>query len=138
MKRRTLTLLILTTILLGIGSRLVTTGFVLFDKYLGDALYALLVYLLLSLVHWWSLRRKALVAMLIMVAIECFQLTGIPQQLSLQTQWLPRLLAIVLGTHFAWYDLVAYGVGMGAAYWIDRRRNAENASGARRNHLIQR
>ncbi|MCB0110903.1 MAG: DUF2809 domain-containing protein, partial [Caldilineaceae bacterium] len=74
---RTLTLLILATILLGIFSRLVTTGFVLWDKYLGDALYAILVYLLLSLVRWRSLERKAFVALLIMVAIESFQLTGI-------------------------------------------------------------
>ena len=60
---RTLTLLILATILLGILSRLVTTGVVLWDKYLGDALYAILVYLLLSLGRWRSLWGKALVAL---------------------------------------------------------------------------
>lgn len=122
---RTLTLLILATILLGILSRLVTTGFVLWDKYLGDALYAILVYLLISLVRWQSLGRKAVVALLIMVAIESFQLTGIPRQLSTQPQWLPRLLAIALGTHFAWFDLVAYAVGILAAYWLDQHHNPQ-------------
>jgi len=116
---RALTLLILATILLGIGSRLFTTGFILFDKYLGDALYAILVYLLLSL--WRSLGRKAFVALLIMVAIESFQLTGIPYQLSQRAAWLPRLVAIVLGTHFAWGDLWAYLVGIGVARWIEGR-----------------
>lgn len=116
---RTLTLLILATILLGIGSRLVTTGFVLFDKYLGDALYAILVYLLLSLVPWRALWGKALAAMLLMVAIECFQLTQIPYQLSLRAHWLPKLIAIVLGTHFSPYDLWAYGVGILIAMGIE-------------------
>ena len=118
---RTLTLLILATILLGILSRLVTTGVVLWDKYLGDALYAILVYLLLSLGRWRSPGRKALVALLIMVAIESFQLTGIPYQLSQRAAWLPRLVAIVLGTHFAWGDLWAYLVGIGVARWIEGR-----------------
>ncbi|MEZ4673062.1 MAG: hypothetical protein R2932_02320 [Caldilineaceae bacterium] len=74
----TLTLLILATILLGILSRLVTTGVVLWDKYLGDALYAILVYLLLSLGRWRSLWGKALVALVIMVAIESFSTDGNP------------------------------------------------------------
>lgn len=125
---RTRTLLILATILVGILSRLITTGVVFFDKYLGDALYAILVYLLLSLVRWRSLEYKALVALLLMVAIECFQITGFPYQLSLQTQWLPRLLAIALGTHFAWYDLVAYAVGTFIAYWLDRHHTVEIAN----------
>ena len=118
---RTLTLLILATILQGILSRLITTGFILFDKYLGDALYAILVYLLLSLGRWRSLERKAFVALLIMVAIECFQLPQIPYQLSQRAAWLPRLVAIVLGTHFAWGDLWAYLVGIGVARWIEGR-----------------
>ncbi|MEZ4618078.1 MAG: DUF2809 domain-containing protein [Caldilineaceae bacterium] len=118
---RTLTLLILATILLGILSRLVTTGVVLWDKYLGDALYAILVYLLLSLGRWRSLWGKALVALVIMVAIESFQLTGIPYQFSRRAAWVPRLVAIVLGTHFSWVDLWAYLVGIVAAAGVEWR-----------------
>lgn len=40
---------IIMTIIIGISSRVFETGNPVFDKYLGDALYAILIYLLLEL-----------------------------------------------------------------------------------------
>jgi hypothetical protein len=55
---------------IGILSRVVHTGLVVFDKYLGDALYATMVYTILRLL----LRSTsvALPAMFVMAGIELF------------------------------------------------------------------
>ena len=62
-------------ITLGILSRVVHTGVVAFDKYLGDALYAAMVYAILRLL-WRGLAaaRLAVSAMAVMTFIELFQL----------------------------------------------------------------
>lgn len=96
----------------GILSRLSHTGLILIDKYLGDALYAAMFYELLRLP--WSA--------VAMVAIESFQLTGIPAHL-LASDYLPvRLCARLLGTEFSWLDLLAYAAGIWASYFADSRR----------------
>ena len=66
-------------IAIGILSRLAHTGLLVFDKYLGDALYAAMVY---------GIPRRLLaatvsagLAMVIITAIELFQLTLIPAHL---------------------------------------------------------
>jgi hypothetical protein len=106
-------------IVLGLLSRSVHTGFVLFDKYLGDALYAAMVYAILRL--RWSGPRVPIAAMTIMLAIETFQLTGIPAHM-------PSLIARALGTTFSFTDLAAYAIGIASLYLADRssrgRRNA--------------
>src|SRR5512140_2404628 len=66
-------------IALGILSRTVHTGLVVFDKYLGDALYAAMAYAILRL--FWRGAAVAVYAMAVMTAIELFQLTLIPAQL---------------------------------------------------------
>ena len=43
-------LLLAAIVATGILSRVIHTGWIVFDKYLGDALYAAMVYLLISLV----------------------------------------------------------------------------------------
>jgi hypothetical protein len=85
---------------------------VIFDKYLGDALYAAMVYVLVSLVTTRSAKTKAIVSMAIMVAIECFQLTSIPLELYAMGG-LPQVVARLLGLQFSWVDVVAYAVGIG-------------------------
>ena len=55
-------------IAIGILSRTVHTGVVIFDKYLGDALYAAMVYVILRL--WWRTAALAIPAMAIMTVIE--------------------------------------------------------------------
>ena len=114
MHSRTFYLLaIAVVIVLGVASRIFHTGFALVDKYLGDALYAILVYLLLSVVRTGApVWRKAAWAGAIMLAIEAFQLTLIPAQLARSDSLALRLLAVALGTKWSWWDLVAYAVGI--------------------------
>jgi hypothetical protein len=111
----------------GILSRVVTTGFVIFDKYLGDALYAAMVYAALRL---FQERRAAVVsASVAMVLIECFQLTLIPARLLGSDLWAVRLTARLMGTQFSFLDLLAYAVGIGCIYLAERRRGDGSPTG---------
>lgn len=122
-RRKTYLFAAIIVIALGVASRLWSTGFILFDKYLGDALYAVLIYLIFR-IRWpdRSARDHANWSMLLVFAIELFQWTGIP--LTLRQSGNPVLVAlsIVLGTTFAVRDIVAYGVGILAIYWWDVRK----------------
>jgi hypothetical protein len=105
---------------LGIASRVVHTGWILLDKYAGDALYAAMVYVLISLVWQTSPLRKALFAMLIMTALEVFQLTMIPAHMFASGNGAERILARLLGTEFSFRDLAAYAVGIFGVVVSDR------------------
>jgi|WetSurMetagenome_2_1015567.scaffolds.fasta_scaffold267642_2 hypothetical protein len=122
MKARSINYLIclIMVIMIGIGSRVLHTGFILLDKYLGDALYAVMFYLILSLI--WSSGRplyKACLSMLFMTVIEVFQLTRIPLLLSESVNIVLRITSILLGTKFSWMDLVAYLTGIIIIFAID-------------------
>jgi hypothetical protein len=114
-------LLIIVVVLVGGASRLYQTGSILLDKYLGDGLYAVLFYLLLSL--FWergSPTQKAGVTSIAMVAIETFQLTGFPLQLRLSGNFILKAISIILGTSFSWLDLAAYAVGIAGIWAVER------------------
>jgi len=114
--RRSWALCLVGIIALGILSRVVHTGFVAFDKYLGDSLYAAMVYAILRL-----FRSTAVVpAMVVMTTIELFQLTMIPAHLLTNAHWIARILARLMGTEFSFLDLLAYGIGIGCIYLLDR------------------
>lgn len=106
-------------IVLGLLSRSVTTGWIVIDKYLGDALYAAMVYALLRVV----LRAgpAAAGAAVLMAAIESFQLTGIPARMLASGNGLTRVVARLLGVQFGWADLLAYAVGIGLLWAFDAR-----------------
>ncbi len=106
---------------LGIASRVFYAGNLLWDKYLGDVIYAVFFYLALGIV-WPRMApgRKAVLTLLFVLAVELFQLTGIPLQFRLSDSPLFRFLSILLGTQFAWWDIVAYLVGIGGVYLVDR------------------
>ncbi len=108
-------------IVLGLASRRVPLGVALWDTYLGDALYAQLAFLVLSLV-WpgWSTARRAALAATLVTAVELFQLTAIPAALNRSPVLPVRLFAyLVLGSAFSWWDLLAYAVGITAVACID-------------------
>ncbi|MGJ5816283.1 DUF2809 domain-containing protein [Paludibaculum fermentans] len=105
----------------GIVSRLHQTGFVLIDKYLGDALYAAMFYVLLR--PFWKPSTTAICAMAAMTAIELFQLTRIPAQLLTSEHGIVRIVARLLGTQFSFFDLVAYAVGIASIYRADTARS---------------
>lgn len=105
----------------GILSRVVHTGLVFLDKYLGDALYAAMVYAILRLI--WRTEAVALPAMVFMTAIELFQLTLIPARMLTSGYLIVRLCARLLGTEFSFLDLVAYAVGIGCIYLLDSSKS---------------
>jgi len=120
--------LIALTIVLGVLSRLVPTGWVVIDKYFGDALYAVLIYLLIRLVNpKATVVSIVLVSGLIVVAIECFQLTLIPLRLSQSVNLFERTVAVVLGTKFNWLDILAYAVGVAVIGLLDKGKGRDSS-----------
>src|SRR4051812_40143449 len=115
-------------IALGILSRVVHSGFVIWDKYLGDALYAAMVYAILRL--FWRAPPKVVAAsaMFTMTIIELFQLTEIPAQMLASERVITRICARLLGTEFSFLDLLAYGVGIGCIYFPDSSPRDKPAS----------
>ncbi len=101
----------------GILSRVVHTGLVIFDKYLGDALYAAMVYAILRLI--WRTAAVAMAAMVLMTVIELFQLTMIPARMLTNEHSIVRICARLLGTEFSFPDLLAYGVGIACICLVD-------------------
>lgn len=106
-------------IAVGLASRRFPVGVSLWDKSLGDALYATMIFAFLALVRpaAGSL-RLGVASFFVCAAIETFQLTGIPRTL-------PRVLRLALGTEFAWHDMACYAIGaavtaFGAARWAQR------------------
>ncbi len=128
MKRSQAAIGLVATIALGLASRRVHLGVHVWDKSLGDALYTVMLYFLAGLVSpRWRRRPLALGAIAVgaSIAIEVFQLTGIPMRL-------PRLLQLALGTAFAWHDVACYVLGGGAAVLVHvlvRRRAQDRARG---------
>jgi hypothetical protein len=106
-------------ITMGILSRVVHTGLVVFDKYLGDALYAAMVYAILRLFWRAAAVAVAVTAMVIMTAVELFQLTMIPAHMLASEHLIARICARLMGTEFSFLDLLAYGVGIGCIYLAD-------------------
>jgi len=111
-------------IAVGILSRVVHTGLAVFDKYLGDGLYAAMVYAILRL----GLRATtaAVWAMVAMTAIEVFQLTMIPAHMLASEHWVTRICARLMGVEFSFLDLLAYGVGIGVIWFVDRLATDEH------------
>jgi hypothetical protein len=111
----------------GLLSRVTHTGFRLFDKYLGDALYAAMVYVLFRLTG--RIARVTVWTAVTMTAIEFFQLTQIPAGMLRSRHLVIRACARLLGTEFSVLDLLAYAVGLACIVVIDR---AISTIGARR------
>src|SRR3954468_16039608 len=82
-------------IAMGILSRVIHTGLVVFDKYLGDALYAAMVYAILRL--FWRRPKAAVGSTIAMVAIEFFQMTLIPVRLLGNEHWIVRIGGRLMG-----------------------------------------
>jgi hypothetical protein len=104
----------------GILSRVVHIGLVIVDKYLGDVLYAAMVYVILR-IFWMAAQsaRLAVCAMAVMTVIELFQLTMIPAHLLANQHLIVRICARLMGTEFSFLDLLAYAVGIAFLYLVD-------------------
>jgi hypothetical protein len=103
------------TVALGLLSRLYPLGWPLYDKSLGDVLYAAAAYLALALaLPRWRPVLVAALALAFCLAVESFQATGIPARYAHfgPVRWL-------LGTTFSWHDIACYGVGVAGAFGLD-------------------
>jgi hypothetical protein len=108
----------------GILSRVFRTGSVLVDKYLGDALYAAMVYVILR--FFTKPSTAAVTASVVMTAIELFQLTMIPLHMLASRHLAVRICARLMGTSFSFLDLLAYAVGIGCIHIADRLMSIEH------------
>ena len=104
---------------IGILSRVIHTGFVVFDKYLGDALYAAMVYVILRLLWRATAVVVAVATLIVMTVIELFQLTMVPAHMLASERLIVRISAMLIGTEFSFLDLFAYGVGIACIYLVD-------------------
>ena len=113
------------TVAAGLSVRSVLDGDL--AKYAGDALYALLIFWLVLVVaprtRDWA---AALTAFGVSVAVELFQLTGVPAELGAHS----ALARLVLGTTFNPPDLPFYALGAALGWAL--HRTARVARGGRR------
>jgi hypothetical protein len=96
------------TVVLGLASRLYPVGWFLYDRVLGEVLYAVAAYLVLAML----LVRKpplfiAVLAFVCCLAVELFKLTGIPAEYQhvLLVRWF-------LGMTFSLVNLGYYFIGV--------------------------
>lgn len=106
-------ILFASTIILGIASRMIKTNNIIWDKYLGDALYAIMFYFLLNIFFGdLNIFIKGFAVFAFMFAIELFQLTNIPLQMIESSNFLFKIIGILLGPKFSWLDILSYAVGI--------------------------
>ena len=122
--------LAVTTVLAGLAVRFALRRGAASDVA-GDALYAILIYLVVVLL---APRTRpavaAVVAASLCVAIELFQLTGLP------AAWAATFppVALLLGTGFDARDIVVYLVAVAGAAFLDKTVSARLSAPARLPH----
>ena len=115
----------------GLLSRSVFRGVPILGAELGDALYAVELYLVVRLGGLWALARGHIsvgpgraavgpvagLSAVLCAAVEFFQLTGVPERLAAE----PAVgrSALILGQGFRWWDLVALTIGVAGAASLD-------------------
>lgn len=68
---------------------------------------------------WWPSRAAVVWALVLMTAIELFQLTLIAAHLMTSEHLIVRIVARLMGTHFSFLDWVAYVVAIATMYLAD-------------------
>ncbi|WP_221583400.1 DUF2809 domain-containing protein [Microbacterium sp. G2-8] len=127
MRRLILALAALVVIAAGLSVHtLAPAGFV--GDAAGDALYAALIFLLVAfVVPRWPSWASGSVALVWCVAVELFQLTGLPEQWGAAF----RPLALVFGTVFSATDLLFYALGVALAAVVDSVMRRPRGRGSR-------
>ncbi len=120
-KRKIFFLLLIATIACGILSRMIHTNSAIFNKYLGDGLYAIMFYLFFGIAKVdLAPVKNAIFTMICMIGIELFQLTLIPLSMSKSPNIIIKTTSVLLGTRFSIYDLISYFIGILVIFSIDR------------------
>ncbi len=108
------------TIFLGIFSRAIQLNNVFWDKYAGDMLYAIMIYILLNIIF--NKIRKiniGIIAFFLLCFLEIFQITNIPLKLIHSPQLLFKILGILLGSTFSFIDIFFYLLGIVSILLMD-------------------
>jgi hypothetical protein len=93
---------------LGLTTRTVSVGWHVWDKSLGDVLYAIGAYLVLRfLVPRAAPRWAALVAAAFCLSIELFKFTGLPAAWASS-----RGSRLLFGTTPSWHNVICYAIGV--------------------------
>lgn len=113
-------ILIVVIIIVGVFSRIIHIGSPIWDHYLGDALYAAMFYLIMSLFFGKEfIVHKFLLIFIFMLGIELFQLTNIPLSMFQSKNLILKVIGILLGTKFEWLEIFSYFVGLIATAFIE-------------------
>jgi hypothetical protein len=89
----------------------------LIRPYVGDILVVILLYAVVRTFFAVSILRAALGVLLFSFGVEFLQYFQIVELLGLESSAIAR---IVIGTTFAWKDLLAYTVGVGILLGLER------------------
>ena len=118
MNRKSYFFLTVFTIFLGLSSRKFSIIFPeIINQYLGDALWALMVYWLFRFLKpSWNFLNTSLIALLFSYSIEISQLYRAPWLDSIRKTTLGGL---ILGFGFLWSDILAYSIGVLFGFLID-------------------
>lgn len=88
------------------------------NTYLGDALWALMIFLLFAFVFWQKkIAFVALLSLLFCYVIEISQLYHAPWIDQLRNTTFGRL---ILGYGFLWSDIMAYTIGIGVGVLLEK------------------
>jgi hypothetical protein len=111
-----LLLALIATVILGLASRLYPVGWYLYDRVIGEVLYAVAAYLVLAMLLFrQSPLFIAVLAFASCLAVELFKLTGIPAEYQrvLLVRWFLGMTfsCVNLGYYFIGVVLVAFADG---------------------------
>lgn len=87
--------------------------------YFGDFLVVILMYCFLKSIADPDVKLTAMAVLLFSYLIEIFQYLNFVERLGLGNSEIARTL---IGTSFAWMDILAYTTGILTVLWFERRR----------------
>lgn len=109
--------LVIVVLLLGLASRRFFGEIPFVRTYVGDVLWALMVFFGFALIfNHWPTRTVVLAALLFSFGIEVSQLYHAPWIDSIRAT---RLGGLVLGFSFVWSDLLCYSLGIAVGFLVE-------------------
>lgn len=91
--------------------------------YIGDLLVVVLIYCFIKSFLDIPVLKAALFVLLFSYAIEILQYFNLVERLGLQHS---KIASTVIGTSFAWLDLMAYTVGIGLVMYLEKIRKGRH------------
>jgi hypothetical protein len=88
--------------------------------YVGDVLVVILIYCFIKTFFNWPVVPVAIGVLLFAFAVEALQYFKVVELLGLQDSKLAR---IVIGTSFAWLDMLTYVIGIAAVILIEKSQS---------------